>query len=321
MFLFPLLLVSFASATLLAGPPTDWISGKKGVFTHYLDGLQNNFGPNSLNQNSSWSDCVDAFNASAYADSVDAAGADYAVITIMQGTIHMIAPNDAYDAYTSYPPGIACSRRDLILDVYEALAARNKRLMLYYTGDGPHFDAQASSGLGWPEAPISRANVPLLFAQRWANVLHEYSTRYGDKISGWWVDGCYAGAFNYTEEKLAPYHDAIRAGNPDALVGLNNGVHHPIVRYSKWEDYTCGESNDFVEIPSSGTVNGSQWHTLGFLGSAWASPGLRYNASEMRAYVRAVTGVGGAITVDVQLFRNGSMNAQQIEVLGEAFAR
>lgn len=301
-------------------PETDWLSrAGHGVFNHYLDGLQNSFGPNSNGQNTSWSDCVDAFDAEAYAASLAAAGARYAIITMMQGGITMIAPNRVYDQYTGYAPGVACSRRDLVLDIATALRPRGIELMLYWTGDGPHTDEQASTGLGWPAAPSSRADVPLLFAQRWAEVLREYAVRYAGAVRGWWVDGCYI-YFNYTEQKLQPYHDAIRAGNPAGLVALNHGVVHPISRYSEWEDYTCGESNDFTELPAARFVNGSQWHTLSFLGQAWAAPGVRYNGSALRAYVRAVEAVGGAVTVDAQLFRNGSINAEQVAVLAEAFA-
>lgn len=300
------------------GPETAWLSAAgHGVFTHYLEGLQNEFGPNSQGRNTTWSAAVAEFDVEAYAASAAAAGARYAIITMMQGSKYMLGPNMIYDGFTGYAPGEACSQRDLIADLAPALAARGIRLMLYWTGDGPHMDQQASTGLGWPEAPTSRSNVPLVFAQRWAAVMQEYAERYAGQVSGWWVDGCYT-YFNYTEEKLAPYLTAVRAGNPAALLALNHGVMHPISRYSRWEDYTCGESNDFTEIPASRFVNGSQWHTLSFLGTAWAAPGERYNASALGEYIGAVNGVGGAVTVDVQLLRNGSMNAAQTAVVGAA---
>jgi hypothetical protein len=111
---------------------------------------------------------------------------------------------------------------------------------------------------------------------------------------------------------------AIRAGNPSGLVALNQGVVHPISRYSIWEDYTCGESDDLTEVPKSRFVNGSQWHTLSYLGTAWAASGIRYNASYLGSYISAVNSVGGVVSVDVQLFRNGSMNALQTSVLAAA---
>jgi len=164
---------------------------------------------------------------------------------------------------------------------------------------------------------------------------------YGDKVSGWWIDGCYDYT-NYTEAKLRPYHDAIRAGNPAAVIGMNNGVKHPIGgasdRVSQWADITCGESDDFTEVPRGRFVHQggavAQWHELGFLGSTWAGPGAcqcsggmrpscdgctPLNSTYMRAYTRAVAAMQGALTVDLQLLRNGSMNAAQVAVLAAAW--
>ena len=180
-------------------PTTNWMfNAKRGVFTHYLDGLQGRNGSNAQgNVSASWSDTVDAFDAEAYAASAAATGAHYATITMMQGSRSMLGPNKAYDRLTGYKPGQACSKRDLVLDIYAALAKRNMKLFLYWTGDGPHEDHQASAGMGMPLCPNAkgkpdcRSNVPQLFAQRWSEVLEEYAVRYGSRVSGWWIDGCY----------------------------------------------------------------------------------------------------------------------------------
>jgi hypothetical protein len=113
------------------------------------------------------------------------------------------------------------------------------------------------------------------------------------------------------------------------MVSFNRGVRHPISRarsdYSKWDDFTNGETDDFSDVPSSRSVETddggvAQWHSLGFIGSFWASPGTsRYNASALRSYSKAVAAGGGVLTVDQQLLRNGSMNAAQVELIREAW--
>jgi len=45
----------------------------------------------------------------------------------------------------------------------------------------------------------------------------------------------------------------------------------------------------------------------------------RYNASALRAYSQEVAAGGGVLTVDLQLLRNGSMNAEQVRLIGEAW--
>jgi len=338
--LLPLLLPLLLGA--VAGPPpeTDWFfHAKRGVFTHYLDGLQSRNGSNSQgNTSTSWSDTVDAFDAEAYAASAAATGAHYAVITMMQGSKSMLGPSAVYDKLTGYAPGEACSKRDLVLDIHAALEKRGLDLLLYWTGDGPHEDHQASAGMGMPLCPGTdkggfecRHDVPLLFSQRWASVLEEYATRYGDKVKGWWIDGCYE-YFNYTEAKLHPYYLAVKKGNPNAMLALNRGVSHPIgnqnttsTHYSCWEDFTCGESDDFTDVPTSRSVRvgggqTAQWHSLGYIGDGWAATGTsRYNASALRNYSQAVAAGGGVLTVDLQLLRNGSMNADQVALIGTAW--
>lgn len=264
---------------------TDWfMQAQHGVFTHYLDSLQNNpASPNSLGQSSSWNECVNVFDADAYAASAALANARYAFITMMQGTRFMIAPNDVYSNLTGYAAGEACSTRDLVIDLAAALAKRNIKLMLYWTGDGPHLDPQAASRMGWSPA------TPDVFVQRWASVLEEYAVRYGSLVHGWWVDGCYQRSLNYTDAKLTLYRNAILKGNPNAIFAFNNGVSHPITRTNSLEDYTCGESDDFVEIPKGRFVaDGDQWHTLGFLGTWWAANGTRYSSAYLRSYASQV---------------------------------
>ena len=62
-----------------------------------------------------------------------------------------------------------------------------------------------------------------------------------------------------------------------------------------------------------------QWHALGFLGSTWGAGGLSVNTTQMRLYTQRVQAVGGVVTVDLQLFRNGSLNAEQVAMLSAAW--
>ena len=93
-------------------------------------------------------------------------------------------------------------------------------------GDGPRADPQAASGIGWAWPTPDKKPAPA-FLKRWATVLREYAVRYGDKVSGWWIDGCHAWR-GYDESNMGGYRSAIRAGNPHALLALNNMPQNPI---------------------------------------------------------------------------------------------
>jgi len=291
-------------------PNTDWFrDAGYGVFVHYLTGLQNSAeSVNSLGKETSWDECVREFDVERFADTMKEAGAGYVIFTVMQITRHMIAPNETYDRITGFEPGEACATRDLIEDLYQALHKRGISLMLYYTGDGPRADAKGAPAFGC-ESPVTTE-----FVTKWASVAQEYSERYKDKVAGWWVDGCYS-FIGYDDEKLGIMASALKAGDPNAIVALNVGVQDKVRAYTPHEDFTTGEQNEFFDRPVSRWVGGEQWHILSFLGNGWAQAGVRYGKSAMAEYVQEVNEVGGVVSIDVLLYRDGSIDRSQLEVL------
>ncbi len=296
---------------------TDRLYNKKwGVFTHYLNSAQNADGALP------WADCVDGFDVKNVADTLHAVNAGYYFITLMQGHRYMLAPNAAYDRITGDEPGTACARRDLPLDLYKALHPYDIDLYLYYTGDGPFRDEPEGRAFGFTEPREKGVTPP--FVQKWASVLEEYAVRYGDKVCGWWIDGCYHDYFKYTDALLQPYRDACRRGNPNAVVAFNDGVKDALVRDYALEDFTCGEFNDFTVVPKSRFIDGAQAHILAPLGNfpdpnspwgSWCKPGCKRSKEDVLDYIRRVNEAGGVVTVDIVINRDGSFDPAQIELL------
>ena len=85
--------------------------------------------------------------------------------------------------------------------------------------------------------------------------------------------------------------------------------------YSRHEDYTCGEQNRFFDMPAERFLNGEQWHILSYMGTGWGHPGSQYTKRELAEYVFDVTQRGGVVSIDVLLFRDGSLDRSQVEVL------
>ncbi len=291
-------------------PNTDWFQkAGYGVFVHYLQGLQNNAEQvHSLGRETPWDECVDEFDTEAFADTMAEVGAGYVIFTVMQVQRTMIAPNATYDKITGYKPGEACSTRDLIEDLYASLSRRGIPLMLYWTGDGPRADPQASAAFGC-EQPVT-----MDFVEKWASVVQEYGERYGDKVVGWWVDGSYP-FIGYDDEKLAVFAKALKAGNPNSIVAFNRGVDPKVLSYTVHEDYTCGEQNTFFDMPSERFLDGEQWHILSFLGPAWGQPGSKYTKRDLAEYVFDVNQRGGVVSIDALLYRDGTLDRSQVEML------
>ena len=269
-------------------PPSsraDWLrDARLGVFVHLLP--------------ASAEDLVklDDLDAEALAAQLEGAGARYLVLTLGQNSGFFNAPNAAYDHRTGYRPGERCSRRDLPLALHRALQPRGIRLMLYLPCQTPNEDARAQKAFGLAQGPKDQP-IDARFARQWAEVIHEWSARYADKVAGWWFDGGYAGV-RFDEEIAGVYADAVRRGNPAAIVTFNPGV--KLVRHTRAEDYTAGELNEpFSIVPSSRWVDGSQWHALTFLGSRWGARDTRYPTERWQEWFRQVVAGGGTVTLDL----------------------
>lgn len=289
---------------------TDWFSAAGwGVFVHFLYDVQA-AGDHITNMDRipDWNQCVNDFDTEKFAEQIHSTGAAYVIFTMMQRTRYLIAPNKTYDQMTGYKPGEACSKRDLVEDLYASLHKRGIKLILYWTGDGPRQDEKAAKAMGYTE------QVSEEFVQKWADVVAEYGERYKDKVVGWWVDGCYD-HISYNERKRAILAKALRAGNPKRIIALNNPKMTVSNSSTLLDDYTTGEQHKFGEIPLSRWRDGVQWHILSYLGEDWCAPGLRFKPDFMAEYIRKCNAVGGVVSIDVCLFRDGSIERSHLQCL------
>lgn len=298
-------------------PNTDWFRDAGwGLFVHWLWDVQNAGNrANTMGKPAiSLDEWVNGFDTEKFATQVADTGAPYVFVTMMQRTRYLIAPNATYDRLTGYQPGEACSRRDLVEDLYQSLDRRGVKLMLYWTGDGPRQDPQAAEGMGGWHGKVTDEYV-----RNWADVAAEYSTRYGTKVHGWWVDGCY-GHIGYNDHRWGILAKSLKAGNPKAIIALNNPSMSHANSSSDHEDFTTGEVNHFTDIPDGRWRDGKQFHVLSHLGPNWGTPGTRYTAAWLTDYVGAVNDAGGVVTIDVAQYRDGSIDPKQIEVVKDMAA-
>ena len=298
-------------------------SRKWGVFTHCLYAIQNNPDlPNSYGKETGWNELVNGFDTEVLAKNLHEVGAGYLIFTIMQGTKHMIAPNATYDKIAETKPGEAYSNRDLIEDLYQSLSKYDIDLYLYYTGDGPHKDPVIGKNFSLTSEQRF-GGLTKTFVEKWASVLEEYSVRYGKKIKGWWIDGCYKQYFGYTDELLEIYYKACKKGNPNCLVACNNGVIEEGIGigYTN-EDFVCGERNAFDFIPPQRFYGEAQAHILAPLGTndngigqTWASFGCCCTKEYMAEYIKKVNDAGGVVSIDTGIYRDGKFDEKQKELL------
>ena len=300
---------------------TAWFASRGwGVFCHYLGAAPSSDGGAELTSEE-WNRRVDAFDVKALAAQLARTQAGYFFITVGQNSGHYLAPNKAYDSYVGIEPS-KCSRRDLIADLYEVLEPEGIALLVYIAAGAPAAEPVAVDRLEWEwgfegDWPGSwgagRTGKRLTgFQRKWEAVNREWSVRWGNKVRGWWVDGCYFADEMYRhadEPNFQSFTAALKAGNSDAIVAYNPGVKTPIIAHTKYEDYTAGEiARALPECPGAFIeLDGAKirYHILSYLGDTWCSGSPRFPDELAIAYTNYIIGNGGVITWDVPIEESG----------------
>jgi hypothetical protein len=199
--------------------------------------------------------------------------------------------------------------------------------MVYLPAGAPAGDRAARESLQWQNGPYPNREFQL----KWEQVIREWSLRWGDKVVGWWFDGCYWPNTMYRSKEAPNFESfatAARAGNADSIVAFNPGVVPRIISVTPHEDYTASEINDpnRVEIRRAvdGRIDGAQVHILSFLGQRWGMGSLRFTTEQVVEWSRKIAEAGGVITWDVPIQKSGLISQpfmDQLAAVGEALGR
>lgn len=283
-----------------------------GVMNHYLAdwiARRENFNDGRMTVQR-WNELVDHVDVDALAGQIKSVGAGYHIFTIGQNSGFYDSPNAEYDAIVGISPS-HCSKRDLIADLSVALHRRGIKLIAYLPSGAPGGDRVAREKLHFESGPHANRE----FQIAWEKIVREWSTRWGDKVDGWWFDGCYWPNAMYRSKEPPNFESfaaAARAGNPNAIVAFNPGVVYRTISITPFEDCTAGEI-DLVErwLPRrvfDGKADGAQVHVLTYLGQKWGTGDTpRMTSDDAIAFSRKVIDAGGAITWDVPIQSDGKI--------------
>ena len=203
---------------------------------------------------------------------------------------------------------------------------------MYLPSGAPAAEPRAVSRLGWewgyegawPRGWGGRRTGKRLaeFQLKWEHVIREWSGRWGKRVRGWWIDGCYFADEMYRhpdEPNFASFAAALRHGNPESLVAFNPGVLTPVACHTEVEDFTAGEiSRALPECPGAWVErNGhaARFHVLSYLGETWCAGTPRFPDELVVGYTRHVTSKEGVITWDVPIGVDGTIPGVFVEQL------
>lgn len=316
----------------------DWMGSKFGVFIHYLPDQASATKPVDCSVDQ-WNTWIDNFDVDSLAKQLSDVGADYLIITLGQNSGFYLSPNVAYDEIVDRDVS-RLSKRDLVVDLCDALLSKGIKMLTYVSSHAPSNDLFAVENLGCtPEWDASKWGglkpgtykvIPdiderlSIFQRNWERILREWSLRWGGKVSGWWVDGCYYNDILYRnddEPNFASFAAALRAGNPNAVITFNSGVKVPIIRECEYDDYTAGELSNAFAAPNIWDkqpefINGARYHAFTYMGLWWGvGKKPRMPDSFAVGYTQLVTSAGGAMTWDVPVSRTGIIAAPFVHQL------
>ena len=199
-------------------------------------------------------------------------------------------------------------------------------MMVYFTAGAPCLDRRAIEALKctppWdphllgfhPEMYTAQPGVDdrmTEFQTMWEAVIREWSDRWGESVSGWWIDGCYVADKMYRNPdapNFASFAAAMKSGNPASIVAFNPGVMVPVISHTEFEDYTAGEISAALPVQTNQEwdggqlgryVDGAQYQILSYLGPTWGSGEPRFPDGLVAEYTHYVNSWEGVVTWDV----------------------
>lgn len=304
---------------------TEWFrKAKWGLFMHMLAGPAGSDEVGADTHIDRWNKQIDDFDVVGLADQLEEFGAGYYFVTIGQNSGHYCSPNATYDSLTGIAPS-KCSKRDLVSDLADVLVPRGIKMMVYLPSGAPAADDAAMDALGWewgfkekwpswselwpnPVDPKRTGKRLVEFQLKWESIIREWSLRWGERVSGWWIDGCYFPTEMY-EFPDAPnfksFAEAMKAGNPGSIVAFNPGVFTPVITMTEYEDFTAGEIAEAFPVCPGPTLGSAQYHILSYLGKTWGSGEPRFTDEFVYGYTKDLISKGGVMTWDVPFTSKG----------------
>jgi hypothetical protein len=259
--------------------------------------------------NKPFDQAVADFPLDRFVEMVESTGAGYVLFTVGHAQPYCPAPLSSWEKYF---PG-KTTKRDLIAEMAQALNAKGIKLMCYFPA---HVIGK------YPRASSQE------FTRMTTDILTEFGERYGDKVAGYWFDGFYQCFEKYPDFSFRDFHKVCKAGNPNRIIAVNSWIYPSV---TEWQDYWAGETSSPVEPPVNGTNargpgQGLRYQSLIIMEPYWVQqkvdmPAPRFDAQTLGDYVSQCMKNGGAVTINLGIYQDGSVDPRAVDVLKEVRER
>ena len=257
-----------------------------------------------------YAQAVDDFDVKRFAEMVEETGAGYVLLTIGHAQSYCPGPINAWE---KYHPG-KTTRRDLIAEMADALNAKGIKLMCYLN---------AASLTRYPKTSEEE------FTRIMTEVVTEFGEHYKEKVAGYWFDCCYQAKEKYPGFSFREFFKTCKAGNPNRIVALNSWIYPNV---SEWQEFWAGETGDPVGLPVNGATPergpgaGLCYQALLIMEPYWvqekvAMPSPKFTAQRLGDYISQCMANGGAVTINLGIYQDGSVDPKAVDVLKDVRQR
>jgi len=203
---------------------TKWLADAKyGIMFHWNSAVYPRYG-----ERKPFPKNVEDFDVDSFVDVVKETGAGYVILTATWAEHKFPAPIRAIDEIL---PG-RTSKRDLIMEIADALSEHGVKLILYYHCG--HGDAEWWKKTGFNEDKSK-------FIDNWCKIVSEIGQRYGERLAGWFFDnGCVYYPLNPPFERMAR---AAKTSNLNRIICYNSWIWP---KFTDFQDYFCGEGANWL---------------------------------------------------------------------------
>ena len=285
----------------------EWMAGNYGIMVHYLPTTA----PRSGEKQTDYNLMADRFDVERFVGQMKELSANWVIFPFGQNSGFFWSANEVMEKYC---PG-CCSRRDLVMELAEALHREGIRFIAYLPTE---MDSQVPfmrDAFSWGDGADKSEFMEKCYA--WVRA---YAEKFGKLMDGWWFDGCYNAAekpwlrtrnWDNTRFDRERWLDAVKAGNPDRVFAMCTGANLMGWVFEE-EEYLAGESSGDKE-PWAYEENSKQWHALFWLDCAWMHTETgemeppKFSNEYLSAYVSGCLKKKGSITMNIGIYEDGTM--------------
>ena len=309
-----LAVVLMQTPTIAGNGDSSWMrTAKYGIFVHYQYRIllgysiatKPQFPDSSQMTAGQWNRFVDGFDVPGFAAQAADARVGWVIFCIDDHYFAWpCAPNKAFDNYTGYAPGEKCARRDLIMELADALNAKGVKLICYYAGlNGYMKEPKVTSGLrddGNAKTPPSTE-----CRKRRTEILRDYADRYADKVSGWWFDGMELDSYRDKPYDWFAIDSIVHRANSKAVIAFSYGGNEQACVHKGVDDYTAGDTWNKQDLARLTPKNlpaqaGIVWHGKIYCGNVYHGQGNanQFSDRELIDWIVTCNRQGGVCTLD-----------------------